>query len=60
MKLSMSPHQDEAGKVFMAVEGVTSVQMSCNEIILYKQSLEIHLCVLSLSVLSEAVSEQLQ
>ena len=34
--------------------------MFCDEIILYKQSFEIHLCMLSQLVLSEVVSEPMQ
>lgn len=41
-------------------EGGHVLLMFCNEITLYKQSLEIHLCVLSQLVLSEVVSEPIQ
>lgn len=55
-KFCVSSHWDETVK---AGEG-NALLMFCKEIILYKQSLEIHLCMLSQLLLSEVVSEPIQ
>lgn len=59
-KWCMGSHLEEDGNWCMAGEGTHILLMSDDEIILYKHSLEIHLCMVSRLILSEVSSGVMQ